>query len=181
MMLVQVISLYFIGNLGVVKMTAGAGLATMIINLCLSSILYGSTQAMETLVSQAYGKDDQELMISYMKRGRMIEIFLFIALACILWFTEPILIFLQQDAEVAHYAAQYTRISLPGIFFQQNFNYLRRYMLQMNLVKMPMIIIMGTTIGHIFWCNLFVTKLGWGIAGGAWALTMTSLLNFILL
>ena len=82
------------GTLGVVKILAGTGLATMMMNVCVMSILFGSIRGMETLVSQAYGKNDTELMSAYMNRGRMILIIMFVPLACILWFAESLLIML---------------------------------------------------------------------------------------
>ena len=68
-------------------------------------------------------------MAAYMNRGRMILNFLYVPLACVLWFTETMLVLMWQDPVVAHYAGTYARICIPGIFFYANFNYLRRYML----------------------------------------------------
>ena len=44
-----------------------------------------------------------------------------------------------------------------------------------------MLIIFITTACHIFWCYIFVVRLDWGVAGGAWAITLTYFLDFILL
>lgn len=104
---VEVISLYFLGNLGDVKVLAAAGLAMMMMNVVVMSILFGSIRGMETLVSQAYGKKDHILMSAYMNRGRMILVVMFIPLAIILWFSEPILLLLGQNPEVAALAATY--------------------------------------------------------------------------
>jgi len=91
---VEVISLYFLGNLGDVKVLAAAGHAMMMMNVVVMSILFGSIRGMETLVSQAYGKKDHILMSAYMNRGRMILAVMFVPLAVILWFSEPILLML---------------------------------------------------------------------------------------
>lgn len=46
---------------------------------------------------------------------------------------------------------------------------------------MPLLIILLTTLGHFGWCYLFVTVLGYGLKGGAWALTLTYFLDYVLL
>ena len=50
-MSVEVITLYYIGTLGEVEILAGVGLATMMMNVVIMSILFGSIRGMETLVS----------------------------------------------------------------------------------------------------------------------------------
>lgn len=62
---VEVITLFFMGSLGSVEILAATGLATMAMNVCVMSILFGSIRGMETLVSQAFGKKDFDLMTAY--------------------------------------------------------------------------------------------------------------------
>ena len=44
-------------------------------------------------MSQAVGKDDTDLVIAYMNRGRMVLLAIYIPLAFILWWTESILLY----------------------------------------------------------------------------------------
>lgn len=48
---VEVISLAYMGSLGDVTILAGTGLGTMMLNVAIMSILFGSIRGMETLVS----------------------------------------------------------------------------------------------------------------------------------
>ena len=53
---------------------------------------------------------------AYMNCGRMILTLLYIPLAVILFFCEPLLLLLGQNPEVSAYAQIYMRIALPGVF-----------------------------------------------------------------
>ena len=178
---VEVISLYYMGSLGDITIFAATGMAMTVMNVVVMSILFGSIRGMETLVSQAIGKDDTELVIAYMNRGRMILFVMYVPLGCILWFTEPLLLLVGQNEQVAHYAAIYARISLPGIFFYSQFNYMRRFLLQLRIVYSPLLVILAATAGHFGWNYLLVYKWGWGIYGGGTALSLTYFTDFVLI
>lgn len=116
-----------------------------------------------------------------MNRGRAVLTFIYLPLAVILWFSYPILIALGQNPEVSEHAALYIKIALPGVFCYSQFNFLRRYLVQLKITKMPLPIIAATTCLHFFWCHLFVNVYEMGLVGGALALTVTYFLDMILL
>ena len=102
-------------------------------------------------------------MTAYMNRGRAVLTFLYVPLALILWFSRPLMSMLGQKDEVAVHSQTFMRIALPGVFCYSQFNYLRRYLTQNKITKMPLAIILATTSLHFLWCHLFVIKFKWGI------------------
>jgi len=73
------------------------------------------------------------------------------------------------------------RIALPGVFCYSQFNFLRRYLVQLKITKMPLVIIFVTTSLHFLWCHLFVNVFEWGLYGGAGALSLTYFLDMVCL
>ena len=75
-----------------------------------------------------------------MNRGRIINLAFFIPLALILcFFAEKILILIGQNHEVSKAASLYIRLTLPGIFFQSQFDLTKRWLQAMRITLVPMV------------------------------------------
>ena len=91
----------FVGRLNNVPLLAGVGLATTIYCILCLTVLEGINGALETLASQAYGYGQLRLCGVHFNRGRLVLTAIFIPLAILLSFSEPMLIMLEQDPEVS--------------------------------------------------------------------------------
>ena len=73
-------------------MIAGIGMGNVVVNMLAMSISIGLNSALETLVSQAKGSNDDELCSTYLNRSRLILALYFIPLSIIFSFTNTILV-----------------------------------------------------------------------------------------
>ena len=94
----------FVGRLNDVSLLAGVGLATTTYLIFCIMVLIGINGAIETLVSQAYGYGQLRLCGVHFNRGRLVLTAIFIPLAILLSFSEPILLMIGQDPEVSRIA-----------------------------------------------------------------------------
>lgn len=169
-MLVEIVSVIFIGHLNDSVILGGVGLGTLLINITLMSIGIGLNGAIDTLVSQAYGNKQFYLCGAYLNRGLICQIFLFIPGSIICANGKRILMYLGQDDDTSEAAIQYIFYLVPGMFAMNLFETIRRYLQAMGNFDLTMYIQLFTFITHIGVCYLFVIYLGMGIKGASLAI-----------
>jgi len=135
----EAVNTYYVGNLNDTFMLAGIGLGNMTINIFCFAVFMGLNGAIETLVSQAYGSKNYYLCGVYLNRGRIIVACSFIPTSILLLNCKSILIGLGQHEMTSHYALLYIQTILPGLFFQAQFDAVRRFLNSMNYSVIPMI------------------------------------------
>ena len=135
--LTMIINTIFVGRINDVSKLAGVGLATTISCILLVTILEGMNGALETLVSQAFGFGQLHLCGVYFNRGRMILTAIFIPLAILLSFSEPILITLGQDPIVSKHAHSFILATLPALYFYVMFDLTKRFLNCMTISFVP--------------------------------------------
>ncbi|KAJ0971599.1 hypothetical protein J5N97_019558 [Dioscorea zingiberensis] len=114
-MLIQVISLSFVGHLGELPLSA-ASMATSFTAVTGLSVLSGVGAAIDTLCGQAYGSEKYHLLGIYLQRAMIITILVSIPLAFIWAFTGEILEAIGQDKEISMAAGLYARCMIPILF-----------------------------------------------------------------
>ena len=127
--LLHTIGLYFIGKLDNAAMTAGFGLAILLVGVLGLSFLIGTNCAQETLASQAYGAGELRLCGILLNRGRLILVALFVPIAFIFYNSESIFLLIGQDPEVAYYASSYAKAQMVGTFFLGQFDLSKRFLI----------------------------------------------------
>jgi len=88
---------------------------------------------LETLVSQAKGRDNLELCGLYLQRGRVIVSIAFIPMLLVFYFSNDVLIMLGQDKSVITQAYVYIMVMAPSIFFMGLQDLQRKFMIQTGL------------------------------------------------
>jgi len=96
---------------------AAVGLANMLTNLFMNSIIVSFSIGLATLVSQAKGQQDSRLCAVYLRRQQVISTLVFIPFATLLCFSEHLAAFMGQEKEIARLSQLYILITLPGFFF----------------------------------------------------------------
>jgi MATE family multidrug resistance protein len=106
---------------------------------------------------------------------------MYVPISLILLQSESILIFLNQDAEVAKYTSEYIRAYLPGMILMAFIDGQRRFLNMMNLTKGPLIAIIISVCFHVYLSWYFVWNLNYGIIGTGYVSTITNASNYIFL
>jgi Na+-driven multidrug efflux pump len=79
-LLIGVINTGFIGHYGTANEVAGAGMANMISNIVVFSVVIGLSTALSTLASQAIGQEEYKTCGLYLNRSRVLMVIAFFIL-----------------------------------------------------------------------------------------------------
>ncbi|KAL0001257.1 hypothetical protein SO802_015038 [Lithocarpus litseifolius] len=158
--LMTLISVMFAGHLGELEL-AGATLANSWAVVTGLAVMIGLSGSLETLCGQGFGAKVYRLLGIYLQASCIIS-FLFSIIIAIIWFcTEPILILLHQETEIAKTAAHYIRFLIPGLFafgFLQNIlRFLQAQSILWPLViftGLPLVIHTGIAYALVHWISL---------------------------
>lgn len=104
-----------------------------------------------------------------------------IIISVIWFFTEPILIFLRQDAQISQTAALYLKFLIPSIFAYGFIQNILRFLQTQSVVRLPLLfsaIPLGIHVG-IAYCLVNLTPLGF--KGAPLATSITLWLSFLML
>jgi len=97
MVIQEQINVIFIGNLSDPAKLAGIGLGNMVLNLVPYALLIGVNTALETLVSQAYGRQDLRECGLYLHRAVFTICCIFVPVAISMFYASDVLISLGMD------------------------------------------------------------------------------------
>ncbi|PPR93305.1 hypothetical protein GOBAR_AA27367 [Gossypium barbadense] len=98
----------------------------------------GLSGALETLCGQGFGAKFYRILGIYLQSSCIISCSFAILISILWFFTEPILIFLQQDAEISKTAAIYIKYLIPGLFAYGLVQNILRF-LQSQSILMPLV------------------------------------------
>ncbi|XP_022734736.1 protein DETOXIFICATION 19-like isoform X2 [Durio zibethinus] len=133
---ITLVSIMFAGHLGELEL-AGATLANSWATVTGFAFMTGLSGALETLCGQGFGAKLYRMLGIYLQASCILSCFFAFIISILWFFTEPILIFLQQDAQISKSAAMYIKYLIPGLFaygFVQN---ILRF-LQTQSIVMPL-------------------------------------------
>lgn len=157
------------------------GLGSLIGNVLGLSIGVGLTSVLETLVSQAYGADNMKLASVHLNRARLVVTIAVIPCCFALFFTDSLLLFLEQDPLVSSLAAQYTRsfmIGLPTFFY---YSCASSFLRSCQHPHPPLIANIVGSVAHLFVSILLINVWKWGLWGAGLAMSFNSIFRFVIL
>mgnify|MGYP000981064679 CR=1 FL=1 len=180
--LLLTISIVFLNNNGATaEVIDGVGVADqwlIISNVIVFSSLNTGTS---TLAAQAYGAQNFKLVGIYLHRALVLRIAILIPGILLLLWTENILSFIGVTPEVAFNAGIYCQNVIIGVVALSMSDTLKSYVIAHNIF-LPLLYIQGSLIlVQIFMCQFFVSWLGLGLAGAAYAFSATQLIGFALI
>ncbi|XP_076883134.1 protein DETOXIFICATION 19-like [Bidens hawaiensis] len=177
---IPLVSVMFVGHLGDVELAA-SNLANSWANVTGFSFMIGLSGALETLCGQGFGAKAYRMLGIYLQASCWISIFFAILISVVWFFTEPILILLQQDPQISKMAALYIKYLIPGLFAYGIIHNILRF-LQTQSVVYPLV-----------WCSLlpFIVHIGFsyvlvyhtslGFIGSPLAVSVSFLISALML
>jgi len=174
---------YFGENTTVAQQVGAYGLANTVYT-CVALILRsGWTGAQDTLVSQAYGKGDFALARTNLHRCQIWMTFLAAVCTGILLCVESLVLHLGvADMDTAFLVKQYVFAHLPGLWFEFQYDTLRKCLLNQRFPTPSLMVLIVTVPAHALICHILMTSGSLdimhclGLAGAA-----KSVLSFLLL
>ncbi|KAM6584719.1 hypothetical protein CsatB_011721 [Cannabis sativa] len=178
--LIPLISVMFASHLGPLQL-AGATLANSWATVTGYAFLIGLSGALETLCGQGFGANLYKMMGIHLQAS-CITSFLFSILISFVWFnTEPILVFLGQDLEIAETAGIYTKFLIPSIFAFGYIQNILRFLQTQSVVRPAVLLSAIPLVFHIgiTYCLVHLTPLGF--KGAPIATSITLWISFFML
>ena len=169
-----IVDLAFVGRLLDKDDLAAAALATVWFNLWNATLL-GFGTALDTVLSQAYGARQYDVMAMWTGNGLVIMMLMTVVMAGLLAICEPVMRLLGQEDHLSHEAGRFSLRLVPGIFPYYSFKVLVKH-LQTQDILVP-----GVAIGIL--ANAFNIGANWtlidylnmGLDGAPWATSLTRL------
>ncbi|XP_015238537.1 PREDICTED: multidrug and toxin extrusion protein 1-like [Cyprinodon variegatus] len=177
---VSFVSTVFCGHLGKTEL-AGVSLAIAVINVTGVSIGFGLASACDTLISQTYGSGNLLRVGVILQRSILILLLTCFPCWAILINTEPILLAVKQEPEVASLAQMYVKIFMPALPAAFMFSLESKYLQNQGIIWPQVVtgLIVNLLNALINYIVLFLLKMG--TAGSALANTLSefSLAGFL--
>ncbi|TYI84881.1 hypothetical protein E1A91_D05G398300v1 [Gossypium mustelinum] len=177
---ITLVSVMFAGHLGELQL-AGATLANSWATVTGFAFMTGLSGAPETLCGQGFGAKIYRRLGIYLQSSCIISCSFAILISILWFFTEPILIFLQQDAEISKTAALYIKYLIPGLFayglVQNILRFFQSQSILMPLVwfsVLPLALHLGIVYALVNWTNL-------GFIGAPLAASISLWISLVLL
>ncbi|KAI9293679.1 MATE efflux family protein [Neoconidiobolus thromboides FSU 785] len=132
---IPTINLYSMSQYGAIEISAVA-LGATLANTTGNSISLGMATALDTLCSQAFtGASDKKQVGVHLQRGIVIQMMMTIPIFTVWWFSESLLLFLQQTPEVAKLSSIYLRIMILGFPPYILFECLKKYLQAQKIMR----------------------------------------------
>ncbi|XP_061361235.1 protein DETOXIFICATION 34 [Gastrolobium bilobum] len=163
----------FVGHLGDLELSAVAISLSVISNFSFGFLL-GMASALETLCGQAFGAGQVDMLGVYMQRSWIILLGACVCLMPFYIYSEPILILLGQEPDIAKLAGIFTIQSIPQMF-SLAINFPTQKFLQAQS-RVGILAWLGfiALIIHVMILVLFIRVLGWGTTGAAAAYSISA-------
>ncbi|KAM5586076.1 protein DETOXIFICATION 18 [Rosa sericea] len=178
--LITLVSVMFAGHLGELPL-AGATLANSWANVTGFAFVVGLSGALETLCGQGFGAKSYRMLGIYLQASCIIS-FLFCSIISVIWlYTEPILIFLHQDPQIAKSAALFLKFLIPGLFAYGLLQNILRFLQTQSIYVMPMVFSMISIVIHIAISYGLVHWTSLGFKGAPLAASVTLWISVLML
>jgi MATE family multidrug resistance protein len=170
----QSVTLAFVGQRLGVDLLAGFAIAMSLFNVCGMSITIGFLSGLDTLCSQAYGRDPSgKELCPILHRGIWVSMVFTLPIIVFFFASQPLLVFLF-GTSVGEAAGTFLR-HMPAYLLINTVCYaLQRAMLAHQAAHLSLIATTASTVACPFANYYFVVD---SVAGAAWALTVSAAVN----
>lgn len=167
-----VASIFVIGHLGTVELGA-VSLASMTANITGYAIYQGLATSLDTLCAQAYGSGKKKLVGLQMQRMVWFLFVVTIPIGIVWLCSEPILMRIVPEPDVARLAAQYLRVVLIGTPGYACYESGKRFLQAQGLFRASLYVLIVLAPFNAFMNWLFVWQFKWGYIGAPIAVAIT--------
>ncbi|KAJ1767792.1 ethionine resistance protein [Coemansia sp. RSA 1813] len=170
------INMFVLGHIGSDELAA-SGLINMAIIVVVYSPAIGLSAALDTYCSTAYtASRDKKLVGFHLQRGIIAVSMQFLCIAPLLWYLEDILVWLNQDLNIAMLCGRFMRVFIAGALPWMCFECVKRFLQAQEIMHASTYILVAAMPIHIFNNYLLVWSpfLGFGFLGAAVANVFTN-------
>ncbi|KAK9092590.1 hypothetical protein Syun_027501 [Stephania yunnanensis] len=177
---ITMVAVMFAGHLGELEL-ASATLANSWATVTGFALMTGLSGALETLCGQGFGAKLYRMLGVYLQSS-MITTFVFSVLVSVVWYySEPILILLHQEPQVAELAGIYMKHLIPALFAYGFLQCMLRF-LQTQTVILPLVLCSLIPLAlQVGFSYLFVYHTALGFKGAALSACLTLWISFVML
>eukprot|EP00826_Nyctotherus_ovalis_P014581 TRINITY_DN1407_c0_g4_i4.p1 TRINITY_DN1407_c0_g4~~TRINITY_DN1407_c0_g4_i4.p1 ORF type:complete len:478 (-),score=58.32 TRINITY_DN1407_c0_g4_i4:130-1563(-) len=171
----------FLGQLGNPSYTAAAGTANVWLLMVMGSVVFGFVSAIDTLVSQNFGKGDYEMCGVHYNRGTLFAFLIALVLTPLAFFSGYFLRLMGMSGVNAIYTQQYASVLVIHMILSPQVVAAQKFLRSQKIAYPQVIITIVLYALHPFWAYLFIHLLNFGFLGAACAKCCTSLLSLVAL
>eukprot|EP01022_Parablepharisma_sp_SALTPOND_P021226 TRINITY_DN4101_c0_g1_i1.p1 TRINITY_DN4101_c0_g1~~TRINITY_DN4101_c0_g1_i1.p1 ORF type:complete len:485 (-),score=25.13 TRINITY_DN4101_c0_g1_i1:1678-3132(-) len=169
----NLIGIYYVGMLNDVKLLDGMSLGTTWISIFGYSLIFGFASALDTFVSQYYGKQDYKGCGKVLNRAVLIVGTMLIPCFFLLWISGAVFRLFGIDPEVAMYSYKVTMGFGPSVALFVPQILLEKFLIAQQISKPQMVIQLLNTFLYPLYCNVFVFTLQMDLYGVVAAKTIS--------
>ncbi|XP_034044602.1 multidrug and toxin extrusion protein 1-like [Thalassophryne amazonica] len=177
--MISVVSTIFCGHLGKMELAA-VSLATAVINVTGISIGTGLAQACDTLITQTYGSGNLKRVGVILQRGILILLLACFPCWALLINTEPILLAVRQNPEVARLSQLYVNVTMPALPAAFLFHLHARYLQSQGIIWPQVVTGAAANLINVVINYILLYYMDFGIVGSA-AANMISQVSLLVL
>ena len=126
-------------------------------NLMPYALMIGINTALETLVSQSYGRNNLVDCGVYLHRAMFLIICLFVPISLSFIWADSIYVHIGIDPEVAGYAKTYITMLIPAMLFNSLGDSIDLFLISMGFNNVVCLLQLVVIPIHLFTCWLFVS------------------------
>ncbi|KAL5715458.1 hypothetical protein ACHQM5_017272 [Ranunculus cassubicifolius] len=177
---ITLVSVMFAGHLGQLEL-ASSTLANSWATVTGMALMVGLSGALETLCGQGYGAKLYRMMGIYLQSSIITSMFFSVIVSFIWFYSEPILILLQQEPQVAKMTTIYMRYLIPSLFAYGVLQCMLRF-LQTQTVVIPLVVCSVIPLAlHVGLTYVLVYCTVLGFKGAALSVSISMWISVILL
>jgi MATE family multidrug resistance protein len=170
----------FIGHVGDSTTLAAVGIGNMIVNLMPYSIMIGVNSALETFVSQAYGRKNYKDCGLYLHRASFVITVLFVPTMFCIYHSAIVMEALGMDKEASRLACNYAIALGPAAYFNSLGDAIDLFLTAMGSSYIIMVFQAFMIPMHYAWTWFFVVYMDWGLMGAAYGNNLGAIVNFFI-
>ena len=165
------INFAFITSFDDATLLAGLGLGMSFYVVFYSSFMVGMCSTITTFASQLRGMGQTKRSGIYLNAGRMITTVLSVPIMLVLWYSEEILLLMNQNAQTSVHAAQFCIGLVPSVTLYGFTNMHMYYLNSFHYTRPGLISSVVCIFIQLLFCWLLIYKLDMGVLGCGLALS----------
>jgi MATE family multidrug resistance protein len=141
--------------------------------------MIGVNTALETFISQAWGRKNPKDCGLYLHRALFIITLVYVPVVFLTFYYETFLLKIGVDPHVANMAQQYVIVYLPGALINTYVDSIDMLLIATEHTSAICVIMSACLPFHAFFCYTMMFKFDYGFIGAAFAVNLTAIISLI--